>query len=158
MSLGLFVLLLHRRSGSNSNNNSSIRPRAAYRYKKRTGTHTGILYRLMRTCVSYRLLPTDDPNNNKGWWHFTLCVDIQRAVYNTATSALVRPSVFGLRRQKCCHRSDFPFGINTKFGTRVYSISHVSAMLMRRSSLPSGNFGPFRCAFRKLPSIPGRTT
>ena len=39
------------------------------------------------------------------------------------------------------------------FGTRVYTVSRVSTMLVRKSSLPSGNFS----IFRKEPSIPAWT-
>ena len=148
--------------------------RVVYRYKKtHTSTHTGILcpyqyeipvYRLIRTSMSaFRLFPTNDPSNNKRWWRF-ICVDMfevppssltaELYCLHTTTPTLIRPSVFRCGRMKCFLGSDF----RLVFGTRVYSISRVSAMLMGRSPFPTRNFGTFCFAFRKLPNIPVRTT
>ena len=54
-------------------------------------------------------------------------------------------AVLRSRRLKCFNKFDFPL----VFGTRAYSTSPVSAMFTRKSALPSGNFGTFRCAFQK---------
>ena len=70
---------------------------------------------LMRTSVSaFRLFPTDDPSNSKGWWCF-VCVDMfevplvslttELHCSHTATTASVQPSVFHLSRLKHIHRS-----------------------------------------------------
>ena len=125
---------------------------ALCRYKKSTGTCTGILcpcwyktlvYWLMQKSVSaFCLFSTGDSSNNKGWWWFFICSDMLEELpatlttelhcLHTATSAWIRPSVFRLCRLKCFERSDFPLVL----GTRRYSNSHVSTMLMRRWSFP----------------------
>ena len=112
------------------------------------------VYRLMQTStLAFHLFPTGDSGNNKGWWCF-ICTDmcevppasLTTALHclHTAMSASIRMSLFHSHRLKCFPRSDLPL----VFGTRVYSMSCVSAMLMRSSFL-SGNFGFFRCAFGK---------
>ena len=98
---------------------------------------------MLTSMSAFRKFPEGDPNNNKEPWCF-ICIDIFEGRpaslttevhrLHTATSASVRPSVFGLWRLKCFHRSEFPMVV----GARVYSLSRGSAMLMRRSSFQSG--------------------
>ena len=79
-----------------------------------------------------------------------------RCLHIATASASNRPSVFCLRslNSECFHISDYPF----IFGIRVYSSSRVSAMFMRSSTFLSGNFGTFRCVFRKWSSTSARTS
>ena len=100
----------------------------------------------MQTSVlAFCKFPTADPSNHKGWWRF-ICVNMFEVLsaslimelqcLHAATLTLNNCLSFHICRLKCFQRYDFP----VVFGIRVYSISHESAMLMRKSSFLSRNF------------------
>ena len=78
--------------------------------------------------LAFRLFPTGDPNDNKGWWRF-ICLDMAEVpptssttelhCLQTVTSASIQPSIFHLRRLKCFHRSDLPLVVRIS----AYSIA-----------------------------------
>ena len=74
--------------------------------------------------IGFRLFPTGDRSDKKGWWRF-ICVDMfevpaaslatELHCLHTATLESVRPSVFRSRRLKCFYGSDFSLVFGTRF-------------------------------------------
>ena len=140
-----------------------------YWYEKCIRTRTDILcpywyltpvYQLMRRTLSaFHLFFTGDPSNSKGWWGF-ISIDLfemspasltmELHCLHTATSASVWLWSFAY--------------IDWSVSTDLISLWYLglgcirfymcSAMLMRRSSFPSGYLSTFRFVFQKYPGIP----